>query len=327
MEVSVLPSVQRRKQNRKKKHRSKEKKRQQAAIRNETTTSLVIDGDDDDGATGTTTHHDYIAIIDTDEFIVFPNHQSPQQQQQQASSPLKEEEEEEVQATTTNDHGLSTIHDLLDKYLIPFVEKDNDGDDDDEGDSGYNNAGALAINWMYYGNANKSIYTPLPVLKRFQYRDLNYSNIIKTIVKADTFRYVRNPHSVKLSKGKVYVDTMNNIPGNIANLSKAGASNYNSMPVYDNDDVLSLPPVVLNHYRFMSNKEYLVKRCVRQAINGLYRGCSKVDGNSISNEGVVKHSWPRSGTVFDDTAWKFFISKVPKYSIYDNDNDDWKDYT
>lgn len=49
---------------------------------------------------------------------------------------------------------FDTVYDLISEYLHPF-------------DFG----GALAFNWMYFGNSNRTVYSPVPVLKRFQYSD------------------------------------------------------------------------------------------------------------------------------------------------------------
>ena len=54
------------------------------------------------------------------------------------------------------------------------------------------------MNWMFFGSANKSMYSPVPVTKRFQYRDKVTFGVIKTIVKASDFVGVRTPHSVRV---------------------------------------------------------------------------------------------------------------------------------
>ena len=219
--------------------------------------------------------HDYMAIFDTDEFIVFQQ------------------------------EDLITIHDLIDRYLVPFP-----------------NAGALAINWMYFGTSNHTLYSPLPVTKRFQYRDDETSPVIKTIVKSTACSKFINPHGAKLSRQQnassssksntvyEYVDTL--YPGSIANMSGKFASNSN----------VPSNVVLLYHYRFMSDKEYWSKRCERGAIHGLYRGCLN---GQISNKGVIQHAWPRPGKVFDDKAWKFLTNRVPKYRAFD-DITEWVDF-
>ena len=77
----------------------------------------------------------------------------------------------------------SNIKDVLTEYLVPY-------------------GGALVANWMLFGTANKTLYAPVPVLKRFQYRDVQPDGVIKTIVKTSDYDYTKNPHAVQLKKSK-----------------------------------------------------------------------------------------------------------------------------
>ena len=67
------------------------------------------------------------------------------------------------------------IRDVLQDYLVPF-------------------GGALCVNWILMGSSNRSVYAPLPVTKRFQYREAAPSGNIKTIVHTADFVSMRNPH-------------------------------------------------------------------------------------------------------------------------------------
>ena len=61
------------------------------------------------------------------------------------------------------------------------------------------------------------------------------------------------------------------------------------------------------------------------------KGCSFKTGRVISakeleERGMPPHIAMRTGTVFDDTAWKFLSDRVPKYRIYE-DEEAWGDYS
>jgi hypothetical protein len=210
--------------------------------------------------------HDYMALMDTDEFMVLQ------------------------QYPWNKNH--STIHDLLQEYLVPY-------------------GGALAINWMYMGTSNHTLYSPLPVTKRFQYHDRVAHGNIKTIVKSNDFQHVKNPHAVDVGKEHAVHDTL--FPGSLQKIkSKTGASNGN----------IAEAVVLLYHYRFMSDKEYWVKLCTRGQVDGANRGCHK---GKIITEDQVDHARQRPGEVLDDKAWKFLTAKVPKYRMFDLQ--EWEDFT
>mmetsp|Transcript_28579 Transcript_28579/g.42378 ORF Transcript_28579/g.42378 Transcript_28579/m.42378 type:complete len:407 (+) Transcript_28579:137-1357(+) len=231
--------------------------------------------------------HDYMVLIDFDEYIVFQQEEDQDSDQQQGTDKYK-------LATTTPATRINTIHDLLNTYLVPY-------------------GGALSINWVLMGTANKTLYSPLPVLKRFQYReDAKPHSTVKTIVKSNDFVSSRNPHAVKLVKDKQVHDTL--YPGNVAKLSPKGASNSNRPDAV----------VLLYHYRYMSDKEYFNRRCFRgEADENEEKGsaCLEGKGKATTNEKFIA----RPGEVFDDKAWKFLTSKVSKYQVYDSD--EWQDLT
>jgi hypothetical protein len=222
--------------------------------------------------------HDYFALFDVDEFLVLQQYPA----------------------------NHSTIHDVLDTYLVPY-------------------GGALVMNWVLFGTSSKQVYAPVPVTKRFQYRDDSPNGIVKSIVKATDFHSVRNPHSVMLNnpfglatrsvtKG-VSVRTTHE-PGYFHNeqLGKTGAS----------DAMKPSSVILVYHYRFLSIKEYTQKRCIRGEAIGNLKGCNHKTGQ-LDNNGAPQHAWHRPGDVLDTTAWDFLTSKVPKYRIYDTE--DWQDYT
>jgi hypothetical protein len=92
----------------------------------------------------------------------------------------------------------STVHDVFADYLHPY-------------------GGALAINWWMYhhGTSNRTIYAPIPLTKRFQYRDNEVHSILKTIVTSDDFGKVKNPHAVKKVRKEVAVPDTPTKPGGL----------------------------------------------------------------------------------------------------------------
>ncbi len=69
-------------------------------------------------------------------------------------------------------------------------------------------SGSLGINWFMFGTSNHTEYQPIPVTKRFQYREPGVNQHIKVIVKLSdvmktdkSVRRVVNPHYVPLTNG------------------------------------------------------------------------------------------------------------------------------
>jgi hypothetical protein len=99
--------------------------------------------------------------------------------------------------------------------------------------------GSVAINWFIFTMSNQTVYEPLPVTKRFQFRTEAHINT-KVIVKTQDFRGSRNPHSCSVRKGTYQHDTSGNLI-----TTQTGASNH-AKPM----DVAAL-----HHYRYKSMKE------------------------------------------------------------------------
>lgn len=198
---------------------------------------------------------------------------------------------------------FASVHQVMAEYAEPFPA-----------------AAALAVNWMLYGSANRTLYAPLPVLRRFRYRDPVAEPVIKTIVRASRFYAVKSPHSVDVVAGGAVHTTSR--PGAMlfANVSRSGASD----PAAPSDVLL------LNHYRYTSAKEYHYKKCVRRDTDG-DKGCSHRTGQPMTAEelraaGLPTHIAPRAGNTFDDSAWRLLRERVPKYRVFD-DEAAWGDYT
>ena len=134
---------------------------------------------------------------------------------------------------------------------------------------------------MLFGTSNKTIYSPIPVLKRFQLRDIQPNGVIKTIVKASDYVKMKNPHSVQLFNHTLTPVRTTLYPSHIQKEQHikggTGASDNN----------LPFKVLLLYHYRYMSLKEYTYKRCVRGEADYMFRGCSTGgDTNSDTTTGA-----------------------------------------
>jgi len=194
-----------------------------------------------------------------------------------------------------------SLHEVLRDYVEPF----------DRG-------GALTVNWMLFGTANHTLYTPVPVLRRFQYRDEKAHGVIKTIARSSEFFSMKTPHSI-VSYGNVHTTSR---PGSIlpSNVSKTGAS----------DGASPSSVLLLHHYRYTSDKEYWQKKCIRKETDGS-KGCSPRTGRvmtaaELEEAGLPIHIAPRVGEVRDGSAWEILAGRVPKYRVFD-DTAAWGDYT
>ena len=196
-----------------------------------------------------------------------------------------------------------SVHSVIEEYLQPY-------------------GGALSVNWMIYGTANKTVYSPVPVTKRFQYReDVDAHFMIKTIVKSSDYSSCISPHSMKLKLGARLRTTL--YPGALKNKTRFSRNST--------DHAKPSHPLLLHHYRYTSVKEYLYKRCVRGQIltRNNRRACNRSTGQLKTAEELAETKQPSHlahsvGTVFDDSAWKILSLRVPKYEIYDNA--EWADY-
>mmetsp|Transcript_24122 Transcript_24122/g.35539 ORF Transcript_24122/g.35539 Transcript_24122/m.35539 type:complete len:357 (-) Transcript_24122:967-2037(-) len=151
--------------------------------------------------------------------------------------------------------------------------------------------GSLAINWRLFGTSNKTMYAPIPVLRRFQYREEETHERVKCIVRTQDFEMMWTAHAPWLVPDAGYTDT-----------SGGGTwKNRFGFNLARPDDV-----AVLYHYKYKSEKEWYQKECVRLTVFGYKK---KTCGTA-----------PLVGTVFDDSAWKVLRSRVPKYRVFD----DWE---
>ena len=187
--------------------------------------------------------------------------------------------------------NYTNIRDVLQDYLVPF-------------------GGSLTMNWIMFGTSNRSVYSPLPQLKRFLWRDAEPSSVIKTIVKATDFDEMINPHAARLRNDAQTHNTK--YPGNLFQPSSPARAS-------DHDKARDI--LLVYHYRYGSLKEYLQKKCVRGNAD-LQKWCNK-DGTLRTD--TPDHIQPRHGDVYDDTAWEYLKAFAPKYQMYDSGM--WRDFT
>lgn len=101
------------------------------------------------------------------------------------------------------------------------------------------------------------------------------------------------------------------------------------------DHDLPATVLLLNHYRYKSTEEYAHARCSRGRLDDYKELMCTAAGNlkthtelaNLVKGGKVRdHMVPFGGEVYDDSAWKSLVSKVPKYKAFDDSNA-WRDYS
>jgi len=180
-----------------------------------------------------------------------------------------------------------TIRSILQDYLVPF-------------------GGALTINWMFVGTSNRTLYAPLPVTKRFQYRNAQPHASVKTIFSSKDFQSLRNPHAVNLRHPAETHTTL--YPGCLFNASSKTKASDQKKPS---------SIFLLYHYRYLSIKEYLEKRCRRGNLSIKFIWCK----NGKLRSDTPTHIQPSAGEVYDDTAWKLLTKYVPQYKAFEQFQD------
>jgi Glycosyl transferase family 2 len=161
--------------------------------------------------------------------------------------------------------------------------------------------GQLGINWYMFSTANETLYRPLPVTKRFQYREANINQHVKSIVRLEDMNMDMAPHShfAYMKELDQHKDTNGNRIGD--EVGQPGPFNPDGPT-----DV-----AVLHHYVTKSLKEYVDKTM---------RGRADIkDAAASLNRPVLfkERKGLDPGTVFDDSAWQLLKLNVPKYAIYD----------
>ncbi len=162
--------------------------------------------------------------------------------------------------------------------------------------------GQISFNTYRFGSANRSRYVPVPVTRRFQYRDgLDDGVWVKAIVnpRAVAIKTHFWIHTFPLMKPWIWKDTSGRI---IAAGNKRWAMQTNRENAKNPFDV-----AVLHHYKTLSVEEEQYKLEVRKDVNGLDMTGGYPDTT------VFKE--------FDDTAWQILRTRVPSYQMYDSVED------
>ena len=204
----------------------------------------------------------------------------------------------------------TTIDELLEEYMV------NKG------------ASSLSINWHTFRQGNRNVYEPLPVTKRFLYREREVQRHVKSMVRLEDMDMTtfKNGHYPQLLSEKIRIDTN-------------GTELPESMFNYNGPNNVA----ILNHYNTKSYAEYIKKRergraaakdwnpddrhpgyekrlkeAVDEYVGAMQKynytssyydeGTDGGDDDDISSNGT---------TVYDDTAWAAMKRVCPKYALYD----------
>ena len=197
-----------------------------------------------------------------------------------------------------NDHTYMAFFDV-DEFL---VLKKHDRVDDMLAD--HLKEGSLAVSWYIFGTGDTNMYAPLPVTKRFMYRDgdtektrHNQWSNVKSILKLQDYgNYPKSPHSMKHSRG-TWKDTN-------------GGGTFDKIGAINTDRPTDV--AVIHHYKYLSPKEFHWKSCVRKTVDDKFKDC---------NDDKELRSKPYKGHTFDDSAWALLKKNVPQYAMYDEFED------
>jgi hypothetical protein len=158
--------------------------------------------------------------------------------------------------------------------------------------------GAIGINWVVFGTSGRLIYAPLPVTKRFVYREGDTVNPhVKSIVRMRDLSSggPSNPHYVFSKQDKHKTRDTN---------GRAFRGPFNSDGPSD--------AAVFHHYHKKSRKEYIRKR----TRGNVFRVNDQKQDELIADAKATING-QANGTVFDDSAWKAMKIFVPKYAAFD----------
>ena len=156
--------------------------------------------------------------------------------------------------------------------------------------------GALGINWLVFGTAERLAYSPQPFTKRFRFRKRKPESMIKTIARLS---------DIDLSQGTLKIHYPFLKPG----YSQHDTNGRNfSGPA---NPSAPIDQAVLHHYKYKSYQEYVDKSI---------RGRATYDREAGKVEQQIEQA--RRGIVpaarwYDDTAWTKMKEYVPRYAAYD----------
>ena len=155
-------------------------------------------------------------------------------------------------------------------------------------------SGALSLNWYFFGDNNHSVYTPNPVTKRFTMRQPTVNRLVKSFVKLTNLKL---DHLIE-----------SHFPY-LVNSTQHDTNNNTFFGPFNPDGPSDV--AVINHYWTKSKKEFHHKGCVR----GIVDVVNKSSKENLGKCGVHLHL--PDCTVFDNSAWLQFCSRVPRYRMFD----------
>jgi hypothetical protein len=162
-------------------------------------------------------------------------------------------------------------------------------------DHGY--AGGIVVHWIIFGSSNQTVYRPVPVSKRFQYREPCAHHNVKSILRLSYGpRFVRHPHNVN----SFTINTSSYSVNTNGKLVQGPADGDNSTDV-----------AFIHHFRIKSQQEYVDRRrhgTDNKHCNGIVsEECPDLNQKFLDNGNDP--SW--FGTVFDDSVWQVLKRSFP----------------
>ena len=193
----------------------------------------------------------------------------------------------------------TTVDELLEEYMT------NKG------------ASSLSINWHTFRQGKRHVYEPLPVTKRFLYREREVQYQVKSLVRLEDMDMTipNHPHFPYLRNGTLRIDTNGTRPYKMFNHD--GPNNI----------------AILNHYKTKSYAEYIKKRergrvaakdwnpddrhpgyekRIKEAMDEYVEAMQKYNYTSYYDDMSSNVT-----TVYDDAAWVAMKRVCPKYALYD----------
>lgn len=181
---------------------------------------------------------------------------------------------------------------------------------------------SLSLNWHVFRQGGQNVYAPLPVTKRFVYREPTVDQHVKSMARLQDIDLTKplHPHFPFLKSGKIRVDTNGNVVSDAFNPN--GPENV----------------AVIHHYLTKSYAEFVKKRERGRADSNTWNSVDREEGYDLLykdavdqfSEALQKYMQRSStdadqnmdelgliGQVYDDMAWTTMKRISPKYELYD----------
>jgi len=156
-------------------------------------------------------------------------------------------------------------------------------------------ASGLAVNWFMFGS-NQTAYEPKPLTLRCQKRQADVNMHIKTIVRAEAFEKMTNPHFVEYPSGAYHTLDSN---------GKIVKGPFNENGPSDR--------IVLHHYRIKSLEEFR-SRCARGKADIANTAFDPTEASCMPNISMLELYGNIDCDIFDNKAWELLKERVPRYA-------------